>query len=166
MSSLPTINSLDQAVSQLKVWQQSLNQVVSIPKAPRTPFNFQAAGAAAGVTGIPLSWEQVSGADGYEIQMSQTGDFSSAGIIATLPSPAATSYFDNTISTGAKRYYRIRATSGTTNQPQSVKGIWSAPITQTSGSPTTTYDTSSATSGAAGWNRPSGTGSRLSLTLL
>jgi hypothetical protein len=138
MRNLPNINTLEEAIPTLKVWQQTLNQVVSSPPPPRTPFNFQAQEGATGVTGIALSWELVRGADGYEIQMSTTGDFSTASIIATLTSAVANTYFDNTISTSVKRYYRIRATAGTANSPHSVKGIWSAPISQTSGSGTTT----------------------------
>lgn len=156
---LPTIHSAKE-FPKLKIWQQSLNRVIDQPKAPRTPFNFQASGGAAGVLGNSLSWDRVLGADGYQIQMSQTGDFSFAAVIATLTSPVATSYFDNTVSSSVKRYYRIRATAGTTNQPQSVQGIWSAPISQTSGSATTSYDTVSGSSGNAGWNRPSGGGAR------
>lgn len=160
--SLPTINTLDRAVSQLKVWQQSLNPVLATPKAARTPFNFQAAGGATGVLGITLSWEAVPGADGYEVQMSPTGDFSTAVTIVNLTSAAATSFYDNTATSAVKRYYRIRSTSGTTSQPHSVPGIWSAPISQTSGSGNTTHDTVSFSSGNQGWNGPRG-GSRLAL---
>lgn len=161
MPSLPTIHSANEAPRKLKIWQQQLNPVVNQPKAPRTPFNFQASGGAAGVLGNQLSWDRVQGADGYQIQMSSTGDFSSAQVIATLTSPVATSYFDNTVQSAVKRYYRIRSTSGTTNQPQSVQGIWSAPISQTSGSATTSYDTVSGSSGRSGWNSPRAGGARL-----
>lgn len=161
MPALPTIHSANEAPRKLKIWQQQLNPVVNQPKPAATPFNFQAAGGASGVLGISLSWNRVPGADGYQIQMSPTGDFSSAAIIATLTSPVATSYFDNTVQSSVTRYYRIRSTSGTTNQPQSVQGIWSAPISQTSGSATTSYDTVSGSSGNAGWNRPLGGRARL-----
>src|SRR6266550_4875570 len=151
---LPTITSMEMAIPALKIWQQSLNSALNTPTPPRTPFNFTAAGGAAGATGITLNWEIVKDADGYEIQCSPTGDFSAAAIIATLTSIAATSYFDSTIVTTIKRYYRIRATAGSTNQPHVVKGIWSSPIAATSGSATTTYDQTSGTSGNTGYNRP------------
>lgn len=154
MPSLPGINSLQELLPTLKIWQQRMNTVIDTPVAPRSPFNFQAVGGVVGATGITLSWEIVKGADGYEIQSSPTGDFSTAPIIAALTSPVATSWFDSTITTGVKRYYRIRSTVGTTNAPHTIKGQWTAPIFVTSGSGTTTYDqTSGGSSGTGGWSR-------------
>jgi hypothetical protein len=42
---------------------------------PRTPFNLRVTGCAAGNA---FAWENVPAADGYEVQMSETGDFSFA----------------------------------------------------------------------------------------
>jgi len=170
MPQLPVINSLEQLLPSLKVWQQALNPTLNLPVAPRTPFNLRATGGAAGATGITLNWDIVKGADGYEIQSSSNGDFSTAAIVATLTNGAATSWFDNTQVTSVKRWYRIRATNGTTQSPHYVKGPWSAPINNTSGSATTVYDQTSGTSGASqnGWNRGSnpGIGQRRLLSLL
>jgi hypothetical protein len=151
--SLPTINSLESLLPMLKIWQQTINPAISVPPIPRSPFNFRAMGGATGTIGIALSWEQVAGADGYQIQSSPTGDFSTAPIVATLSSISATSFFDNTIVTGVKRWYRIRSTSGTIANPQSVQGTWTAPIYATSGSGTTTYDTVSSSTGINNGNR-------------
>ena len=160
--SLPTITSLEQMLPALKIWQQKLNSVLNSPVAPHAPFNFAASGGATGATGITLSWAIVKGADGYELQFSTNGNFSTAAIIGILGRIDATSFFDSTTVTSVKRYYRVRATAGTKNQPHSVKGAWSAPISVTSGSGATTYDSTSHTSGRTGWNRPinSGAGSR------
>lgn len=160
MSSLPVISSLEQLLPALKIWQQAINPVINTPVAPRAPFNFHAVGGAAGATGITLNWESVKGADGYEIQSSTTGDFSTAPIIATLTNLASTSFFDSTAITSVKKWYRIRSTTGTTNSPHSIKGIWSSPIFNTSGSGTTSYDQ---TTGGGGWSggRNPGIGPRL-----
>lgn len=165
MPSLPSINSLQQLLPTLKIWQQTINPSVNAPTPPRTPFNFRAIGGASGATGVTLNWELVRGADGYQVQSSPTGDFSNASIVATLNSAAAISWFDSTIASGVKRYYRIRATTGTVNQPQSVFGVWSAPISSTSGNGTTSYDQTSGSSGSGGWNsgRNSGIGGRAGL---
>jgi hypothetical protein len=152
MNTLPQINSLEELLPALKIWQQTLNPVISTPPIPRSPFNFHATGGAAGAIGITLNWEQVSGADGYQIQSSTTGDFSTAPIVATLSSISATSFFDNTVVTGVKKYYRIRSTSGTLSNPQSVQGVWTSPISASSGSGTTVYDQVSNSSGTNGWN--------------
>ena len=143
-TSLPTITSLQGLFAGLAQWQQALNPVITAPVPVRPPFNFTAAGGAAGATGISLTWERVAGADGYQLQRSATGDFSSATTIATLRSPVATSFFDSTVVTGTKYYYRVSSTAGTIQQPQSINGAWSSPISATSGNAQTTYDTSTA----------------------
>jgi hypothetical protein len=162
MSSLPIISSLEQLLPTLKIWQQTLNPLTNTPVPPRPPFNLRATGGASGATGITLNWELVTGADGYEIQSSSTGDFSNASIIATLTNIASTSWFDSTTVTSVKKYYRIRATIGTTNAPHSIKGAWSASISNTSGSGTTTYDQTSGNTGTGGFTggRDSGIGPR------
>jgi hypothetical protein len=143
MAQLPTINSLEQLLPNLKLWQQTINPTLNLPTVPRSPFNFRASGGAVGSTGVALSWEVVKGADGYEIQSSTNGDFSTAPVIATLTTNLAMSWFDSTVITSVKRWYRIRSTNGTTRAPHYLKGIWSAPIIATSGSNTTTYDQTS-----------------------
>jgi hypothetical protein len=160
---LPPVSSMGSFVSTLKIWQQKLNPGLISPPQPRTPFNFRASGGPTGANAILLNWEQVRGADGYQIQMSTTPDFSNATIVATLRSPVATAWVDVTDTTGAQRWYRIRSTAGTVRRRQSVVGIWSAPVSSTSGNNSTTYDQTSGSSGPGGWNRPTAgsRGSRL-----
>lgn len=154
-NTLPAIESNDQIISTLRLWRQQLNPVVNQPSRRRTPFNFRAS-SVAGALGILLSWENVRGADGYTIYYSANGDFSARSVLITLKDSAQISYFDNIGTSGVKRYYRIASTAGTVNQPQSVIGIQSATISQTTGSGTTSYDNTSHTSGSGGWNRPVG----------
>jgi hypothetical protein len=134
---LPTITSPQQILGGLKRWQQQLDPSVSLPVEPRPPWNLRITG---GTALNSLSWEPVPGAGGYEIQVSQNGDFSNAPIIATPTDGGATSHVDNTAVNGVKKWYRVRSTAGTTNQPNALKGLWSAPVISTSGSGTTTYD--------------------------
>lgn len=134
---LPTITSPQQLLGGLKQWQQQLNPAVSLPPEPRAPFNLR---ISSGTATNSLSWEKVSGAQGYEVQVSQNGDFTSAPIITTPSDSSATSHVDPTIVNGVKRWYRIRTTTGTANQPGLLKSAWSAPVISTSGSGTTTYD--------------------------
>ena len=111
---------------------------------PRIPWNFMAEGK---TDGILLTWEPVSGADGYEILRSDTGNFSNSiettdnVLTIALSSGQQDSYFDALGATSVTRYYMIRATAGTISSPHSVKGPLSGKISQTSGSGTTTSDT-------------------------
>jgi hypothetical protein len=134
---LQTITSPHQILGGLKQWQQQLNPPVSLPVEPRAPWNLRILGAA---TANSLSWEKVPGATGYEVQVSQNGDFSQSPIIATSSDPTATAHIDNTIGAGVKRWYRVRSVAGATNQPNVVKSPWTAPVISTSNSGTTTYD--------------------------
>ena len=134
---LPTITSPQQILGGLKQWQKQLEPSVSLPVEPRPPWNLRITG---GTSANTLSWETVPGATGYEVQVSQNGDFSTAPIVATSSDPSATSHVDNTVTNGVKRWYRVRSTADTTNQPNAVKGRWSAPVISTSGSGVTTYD--------------------------
>jgi len=153
MTTLPTITGPGNLYSNLKLWQQTINPVVNAPRPPRSPFNFSAKSVAA-TTGILLSWELVKGADGYKIYFSDNGDFSShSQLLIQITNVAQTNYFDNIGVTGQKRWYRISATTGTANAPQSVEGTQSAPISNSTGSGTTSQDNTSHTSGSGGWNK-------------
>jgi len=155
MPALPTITTLQALLPSLKIWQQKIQPVLGNVPTPRCPFNFRATGGPTGTTFVVLNWEEVSGTDGYEIQASSTGDFSTATTIATFKSPVATSWVDTTITTGVQRWYRIRSTAGTLAKPQSVFSVWSAPITSTSGNNTTSYNPIDNNSGGnGGWNPP------------
>lgn len=117
---------LQQLLPQLK-----RNAVQPVP--PRTPRNLRSTGVA---SGNAVSWETVPGADGYELQMTPNGDFSTA---ATVQSGAPTTYND-IVPAGTKRWYRVRPTAGTPSQPGIIKGNWSAPIISVGNSGATTYD--------------------------
>lgn len=155
MTTLPTIGDMNSLVPVLKIWQKQLNPVVQKPPVLRSPFNFRGVGSG---TGNALSWEPVTNADGYEIQSSTNGDFFAAPILATLSNSVAVGYFDSLGAAGIKRYYRVRATGTVGGAQHAVKGTWTAPITSTSGSGSTTYDTTSGSSGHGGWNPPGGIG--------
>lgn len=147
MSSLPVISSLEQLLPALKLWQQTLNPSVNVPPQPRIPFNFRSS-SGIGTPHTTLQWESVQGADGYQIQSSSNGDFSTpttATIIAALRGQTSTSWTDALSASGVKRWYRIRATAGTVNQPQVIFGVYSAPIIATSGSGAIVYDKVSST---------------------
>lgn len=151
-NSLPAITSMEQLLPALQIWRQTIQPAISTPSPPRSPFNFRAT-SGSGSVGIVLNWDLVSGADGYIIQTSPNGDFSNATTLAQISNGAQTSFFDNTPATGTKKYYKIASTAGTISQPQSVTGIYSAPISITSGSGGTSFDNTSGSSGTDGWNQ-------------
>lgn len=136
---LPTIHDPRQLIPYLKRWQRQLAPSVQRAIPPRVPFNFRATSGAVGTTQIVLDWEQVKGADGYEIQYSPSGDFSNA-VSISVQNERQVSYVDDIGTTAVLRYYRIRATAGTHDHKQQGKSRWSAPISVTSGAGSTTYD--------------------------
>jgi hypothetical protein len=142
---IPIIN----IVPGLTQWRQVLNKSVKSVPSPKVPWNFQVANKQGGNY---LTWQTVSGADGYIVEISTNGDFSTGVDAKQLPGNNNISYFDTVpTSSGASpaiRYYRVRATAGTTNQPQSVQGNASGAISSTAIAPndsttasTTTTDT-------------------------
>lgn len=153
MANLPTITSLANLGPMLKAWQQALNPVVNRPQPPRCPFNVRLS-SPTGSTGVLIQWEQVPQADGYRVYYSDSGDFSGDSVLATLPSPLSTAYFDSVGVTGKNRFYRVASTAGTPSQPQSVEGVKSAPLQLASGSGQVVYDTTSDNTGSSGFNRP------------
>jgi hypothetical protein len=132
-----------------------LKPIAILPLPPRAPFNLRALGGSSGNT---LSWEDIPGADGYELQMSTNGDFSSA---TTISSGTSTSFTDVTHSAGTKRWYRLRGFVRT-RQTDVVPGPWSAPIVSTSGSNVTTYDQVTHTPAWQAGKRPSAISVRVS----
>ena len=71
-----------------------LKPIAILPLPPRAPFNLRVLGGSSGNT---PSWEDIPRADGYELQMSTNGDFSSA---TTISSGTSTSFTDVTHSAG------------------------------------------------------------------
>lgn len=112
---------------------------------PAIPWNFTVVNKQGGNY---LTWQLVKGADGYRIDISTNGDFSTGVQTVTLKGQANTAYFDTVPTSGgtapAARQYRVRATSGTINEPQKVDGINSGVIASTAIAPndTTTVPTS------------------------
>lgn len=140
-NSLPTPTSIQDVPRILKKWQTQLNPLLTKVKTPHAPFNFQAASARGG---IQLSWKSIPGtdADGYQIQRSDSGDFSNPTVFTVAGANQAT-FFDSLGGTAGgtgsiTKWYRIRATNGTQANPQSVLGILSGIVTNSSIDPTDT----------------------------
>lgn len=117
---IPVLNSLPG----IEEWRQSLKQTVKNVSTPKVPWNFTVSSKQGGNY---LSWQIVVGADGYIVEISSTGDFSTGVDAKQLPGNENISYFDTVPTSGGAtpsiRYYRVRATAGTVNRPQSVQGI-------------------------------------------
>src|SRR4029077_5168258 len=135
--SLPALVSLEQSLPILKQWQQQANDALALPAAARPPFTLQARGNG---TQIILSWEVVQGADGYELQTSSNGDFSTVTNILSLKGANTTGFTDASLVPGATRCSRSRSPAGADNNPQVVKGQWSAPVQTSSTVTTPVYD--------------------------
>jgi hypothetical protein len=86
---LQTITTPHQILGGLKQWQQQLDPSVSLPVEPRPPWNLRITG---GISTNALSWEKVPGAQGYEVEVSQNGDFSNAPVVATSSDSSDTSH--------------------------------------------------------------------------
>lgn len=156
---LPVITDSRQMVPVLAKWRSALRQAVRTALPAPTPFNFQAKGIRGG---IQLTWGKVgetkaigqlgetaaAGPDGYEILRSLSGDFSSDLIVIPIRDSKQTQYVDNVGGAVTTCSYRIRATSGTAEQPHSVKGQDSGTVkassidsSDTVTVPTTVFDT-------------------------
>ena len=121
-----------------KIWARTLSSSIRATLAPKAPWNFKAEGK---TDGILLTWATVIGADGYEIVISEDTDFSTGLTIISLPQQRQDSYFDALGATSVTRSYKIRATSGTIEKPQAVKGLLGGIVTETSGSGASASDT-------------------------
>lgn len=123
-------------IPQLAQWQSALRQTLIAPVAPPIPANFTVASKQGGNY---LQWAAVKGADGYVVEVSSNGDFSVLLTAHKLPGNDAVTHFDAVpTSSGAApsaRYYRVRGTSGTQKNPQSVVGRPTAVLTATAIAP-------------------------------
>jgi len=130
----------------IEEWRQSLKQTVKTVATPKVPWNFAVANKQGGNY---LTWQLVEGADGYIVEISTTGDFSTGVDAKQLPGNENISYFDTVPTSGGAappiRYYRVRATAGTVNQPQSVQGIATGVISSTAIAPNDNVTTSTTT---------------------
>ncbi len=143
---LPTITPTNQndVASYLKGWGVTLRRTLSSPPTPKTPWGFRVTNQRGGNL---LQWSKVKGADGYEILRSDSADFNDVTFSRKLPGGEQTSYFDSLGGAAAKKDYKIRATAGTDSQPQSVSGVLSGMVSNTSldatdivTAPTTSHD--------------------------
>lgn len=163
MAVIPVITTLPG----LDQWRNALQNSVKGVATPRVPWNFTVVNKQGGNY---LTWQAVPNADGYIVDVSTNGDFSTGATSVNLAGNANTAYFDTVpTSNGATpgiRYYRVRATSGTAQQPQLVSGISTGVVSSTAlapndttTSPTTTRDTSTNDGTQAGTGKGSYRGS-------
>lgn len=128
--SLPVITD-----PKLAVWRSFLAPLVKRALPPPTPRNFQATNVRGGIqiSWSPLQRPQVGrpGPDGYELLRSVDGSFTGDVQVLPINNHQQTSFFDP-FGTPTTVHYRIRATSGTVNNPQSLRGPESGVIRHTS----------------------------------
>jgi len=134
-STIPTITT----IPGLAQWQAGLRQTLFSPTSPPIPANFAVASKQGGNY---LTWSAVKGADGYQVEISSTGDFSVLLTAHLLPGNNANAHFDTVpTSTGTAptvRYYRVRATAGTVKNPQNVLGKPTSVLSSTAIAPNDT----------------------------
>lgn len=130
-------------------WRNAVTPALAGIQTPKIPWNFTVSNKQGGNY---LTWQPVKGADGYIVDISTTGDFTvgAAGVTSeTLKGNANVAYFDSVPTSGGtapgKRYYRVKATSGTTTKPQVMVGNPTAVLSSTAIAPndTTTVSTTS-----------------------
>jgi hypothetical protein len=120
-------------------WRQGIQEGVVSVATPKIPWNFQVSSQQGGNL---LSWQAVDSADGYIVEISTTADFSTGTSIKQLPGNQNINYFDtvptaNGVAPG-QRWYRVCATAGTVNRPQSVEGLFSGIVASTAIAPNDT----------------------------
>lgn len=130
---IPLISNQSQLQQYLQTWRAHVSKNLQRPPAPIIPWNFNATNMRGG---IMLTWSPTPGADGYEVLRTDNGDFSGSPgsnlTVTPIRDPKASSYFDSLGGTATKKWYKIRATSGTHDAPHSVHGNASGIVTHTS----------------------------------
>lgn len=113
-----------------KIWERTLRPLTQRIPTLKAPWNVAALPKRGGIL---ITWTRLDDADGYEVLRSTTGNFDEGGYVAiNLGSSLHDSYFDALGGSPATRYYKVRATSGSVGQPQSVKGILSGVVSAAS----------------------------------
>ena len=139
--SLPTIRTYGDLLPYLKRWGQAINPLLKRVDTPAAPYRFRVTNQRGGNL---LEWDAVDNVDGYEILKSTSGDFDEGTSFETiaLRSDQHTSYFDGLSGSGAavtvQRYYKLRATAGTTQNPHVIKGLLTGIVTATTIDPADT----------------------------
>lgn len=134
--SLPTVNTQDIAGT-LENWKNKLTPVVKNSLPAPTPYNFAVTSSRGG---LQLNWSPVQtpadtalgSPDGYEILKSPNGSFTDDLQIISIRGANQSSYFDSTNGNALTCHYRIRTTSGTASNPQSMRGPESGTVAHTS----------------------------------
>lgn len=150
MNNIPTLTNFSELQQYLATTRVGLGQVLRKPSPPNVVFNLAVSSQQGGNY---LTWSQTKGADGYIVEISTNGDFSDILTSTSLDGIDATAYFDAvptaTGSAPPKRYYRVRATSGTQTSPRTIVGKASGAVASSAIAPndtvtasTTTRDTS------------------------
>jgi len=136
---IPTIST----IPQLAQWQAGLRANIMRVLAPPVPANLSVTSKQGGNY---VTWSTVKGADGFELDVSENGDMSNVLSTVALPSSQNTAYFDTVPvqggSTPKTRYYRVRATAGTVQNPHNVKGVSSSVVSSTAIAPNDTVTAS------------------------
>lgn len=128
---IPVINNLPE----FQQWRNALKDSSTSVPTPKAPWNLTVSSQQGGNY---VTWQVVTGADGYILNVSTDGNFNPNNPNLTsirLPGGQNISRFDSTPTaqgaTPAKRYYQVAATAGTTNNPQSVVGPFTTVVSQT-----------------------------------
>ena len=139
---IPTISNLSDPAQQILL-QRALLKATKTPVTPPVPLNFAVTSKQGGnyLTWLAMN-KPGNPADGYIVEISTNGDFSTGTTAVTLKGAENSAYFD-TVPTAqgaapAIRYYRVHCTAGTISQPQSVTGRASGVISSTAISPNDT----------------------------
>lgn len=139
MNTIPTISTLPG----LDLWKANLRNTLRVPAAAPIPANVTIASKQGGNY---ITWSAMNSADGYRVDVSETGDFSVLLTSVMLTGNQATAYFDSvpTSAGGApkKRYYQVRSTAGTIQNPHTVVGKPSASVNSTAIAPNDTVTAS------------------------
>lgn len=140
-NTLPQLTSVSDLFRVMQKWRTQLNPLLKNLKTPHAPANFTATSQRGGIL---LAWAPMASqdADGYQILSSPNGDFANPQVIQ-INDVRQSNYFDSLGGTSGSttpitRWYRIRATNGTPTNSQSILGILSGAVTNSSIDPTNT----------------------------
>lgn len=156
---IPTMSNPAQLMQFATNWRSALRRTLRVAATPPPPLNFSATQARGGIV---LTWSPVAtltqptpnpltgqtaklvlgqgtnsvGVDGYQILVSQSGDFVSDIQVIPITNVNQTSYTYPVPGGPTQFSFRIRTTSGTTSSPHTVVGPESGTVVATSLDPT------------------------------